>query len=112
MLAASGSRMCVSPALIAGTVPQPLRCLMRSHASNPALVAGPGVRCLATAEQRQVKANRATWRFIGRPELADMHAPPARAILTLRRAESAIWYLTGPMTGVTLCDRRWSALWR
>src|SRR5258705_12781798 len=27
----------------------------------------------------------------GRPELADMHAPPARAILTLRRAESAIW---------------------
>jgi hypothetical protein len=78
------------PSSTTSTVPQSLRCLTRSHASNPAPVAGPGVRCLATAERRQVKVNRATWRFIGRPELADMHAPPARAILTLRRAESAI----------------------
>jgi len=36
------------------TVPQSLRCLTRSHASNPALVAGPVVRCLVTAERRQV----------------------------------------------------------
>jgi hypothetical protein len=92
MLAASGSRMCVSPALIdhqhGAAVTQ---LLTRSHASNPALVAGPGVRCLATAERRQVEVNGVTWRFIGRPELADMHALPARAILTLRRAYSALY---------------------
>ena len=104
MLAASGSRMCVSPALIdhqhGAAVTQVPYAQSRIE---------PGARCRARRSlphHRRTtpsKANRATWRLVRRPELADMHAPPARAILTLRWAYSA-FRTAGPP-----CRTEWSS---